>query len=199
MRASIVKLFFLFVALLLPILFGWIHFKNYYNFFVTGTTFSLVTDYYGLAIKERSLKGSEISFTVANEIPIRDLKGDSHDFEMDLSLDMEAVTFNVPMTLSILLAILLSAGLDWRKRGEILFMGLALLFLLHFVSMLFVSLCTLKTVAEESGPYVRFYLTRHWIAPDFLCLFKDFLLSYAARFEPFLIALYGWWEVRRAT
>ncbi len=196
MKNRLLKILLYFLFLLLPIVFGWNYLKTYYNFFVSNTAFALSAKYYDLAIIQTTTKGKEIRFTIKNGVPLRDINGKSHDFELEVSLDMEAVTFNVPLTLSILLAILLSVKLPLKKRWEILYTGVLLLFLLHFASMLLFSLCTIAPVANLN-PYIHFYLSQHYLAGNILCTIKDFLINYAARFEPFLIAFYAWWEVER--
>jgi len=108
---------------------------------------------------------------------------------------MEAVTFNVPMTLALLLAIVLSAKLSKEQRWDILSTGVLLLFLLHLISMATFALCVIEQT-QQINPYVHFYLTQHWMPGDYICSIKDFLVNYAARFEPFLIGLYAWWRVK---
>ncbi|BCD63151.1 hypothetical protein NitYY0826_C2045 [Nitratiruptor sp. YY08-26] len=197
MKRHLLKLFMLFLLLLFPTILGWSYIKNYYNFFVSNTSFGITAKYYDLAIQKTDTKGKEIIFSIKNATPMKDIKGKSHDFTMDLSLDMEAVTFNVPLTLSLLLAIVLAFKIPLKKRWEILYTGVLLLFMLHFFSMLLFSFCTIAPVANIN-PYVHFYLARHYLAGDALCAIKNFFINYAARFEPFLIGVYGWWEARRS-
>ncbi len=191
MRSSIFKLTLFFLLLFGPVLMGWVYIKGYYNFFVTSSTFHLVTSYYKLVPIKSSVQGKEVVFTIKNEIPLRDINGKSHDFELDISIDMEAVTFNVPLTLSILLAIILIAKVPRQKKWEVFLTGVALLFLLHMASMLLFALCTIKAITTVN-PYIHYYIHQHFVAGELLCAIKDFLVNYAARFEPFLIAFYAW-------
>ena len=195
-KSSVLKLFGLFLALFLPILGSWIYIKDYYNRFITNLAFELGAHYYDLRIVDSTTKDGSLVFHIKNSLPMRDIAGKSHDFELEAAIDMEAVTFNVPMTLALLLAIILTAGIPFRKKREIVFKGVLFLFLLHIGSMLLFSLCTIAEIAQ-TNPYIHFYLSRHYLAGEALCALKDFLINYAARFEPFLIALYAWFEIHR--
>ena len=191
MKNSILKITFTFLLLFAPILGGWIYTKKYYNFFVTSFPFYLVANYYKLTPIKNSIKGKDIIFTIKNSIPLLDINGKSHNFSLDISIDMEAVTFNTPLTLSILLAIILIAKVPRQKKWEIFFTGIALLFLLHITSMLLFTLCIIKAMTTLN-PYIHYYIHQHFIAGEMLCAIKDFLIHYASRFEPFLIAFYAW-------
>ncbi len=197
MRSSILKLTLAFLLLFGPVLVGWIYLKEYYNYFITSSTFHLAASYYKLIPIKSSVHGKEVVFTIKNEIPLRDINGKSHDFEFDISIDMEAVTFNVPLTLSILLAIILIAKVPRQRKWEVFLTGIALLFLLHMASMLLFALCTIKAITTVN-PYIHYYIYQHFVAGELLCAIKDFLINYAARFEPFLIAFYAWITVNRS-
>ncbi len=158
--------------------------------------FALSAKYYDLAIIDSKVEKNEIVFTIKNAVPLRDIQGNARDFTMDMALDMEAVTFNIPMTISILLAIILSAKILPKERWEIFYTGFLLLFMLHMFSMLLLSFCTIKEIANIN-PYIHYYLHKHYLANEFVCAMKDFLINYAARFEPFLIAFFAWYEVQR--
>ena len=197
MKTRVVKIFLYFLIFLIPSVFLWININQHYNRFISLSAFSITARYYDLTIESIEEKEGYIIFKIKNALPMQDLYGKGRDFEMEISLDMEAVTFNIPMTVSILLAILLASNLGWKKRWEIFYTGLLLLFLLHMASMLLYSLCAIKEIAQNSGPYVAYYINRHLTAPHILCVLKDFLINYAARFEPFLIALYAWVEIKK--
>jgi len=122
-----------------------------------------------------------------------DDSGKRRDFTFEVTIDMEAITFNLPMTLALLIAIVAIFG---AKRWEIVAYGLGLLLMLHLISIALFILCTLTQISK-ANPYLAFYLGRHYLADGFLCALKDFLINYAARFEPFLIALYAWVAIRR--
>ena len=189
MQKGILKLFSLFLLFFAPILIIWLFLKHYYNFFITSSMIHLSSYFYDLTITKTGVENHQLLFTLQNTIPLKDIHGTSHDFAIDTSIDMEAVTFNVPMTLALLLAILWSMKV--KRRWEILSSGLALLLALHLLSMLLFSLCTIAQTASLN-PYIHYYLSRHYLAGEILCTIKDFLINYAARFEPFLIALFAW-------
>ncbi len=196
MQSRLLKVGIFFLLFLFPAIFGWIHIKTYYNYFITNSMFALSAKYYDLAIIDSKVEKNEIVFTIKNALPLRDIQGNARDFTMDMTLDMEAVTFNIPMTISILLAIILSVKISPKERWEIFYTGFLLLFMLHMLSMLLLSLCTIKEIANIN-PYIHYYLHKHMVANAVVCAIKDFLINYAARFEPFLIAFFAWYEVQR--
>jgi hypothetical protein len=195
-KLLVAKIFIYFLLMLFPSLILWSNIKYHYNYFLSSSVFYFVAKYYDLEIRSVDIKDKEILFEIKNKIPFKDLGGVKRDFEMKLSLYIEAMTFNLPMTFSILIAICLALSTNLKRKFKVFFIGIILLFFLHLITMGFFVFCIIKEVAKDSNAYVVYYLSQHLIANDMVCVIKDFLINYAIRFEPFLIAFFAWIELR---
>ncbi len=192
-RSSVLKLFGLFVlayAIFLP---SWLVLKNPYNRFVTELSFRAAAWKYDLHVTQSTMHGREITFSISNSTPILGPRGMMAPFVMDLSLDVESVTFNVPMTLSLLTALIFTFGGARREKIRLALIGMGALVALHLVTLSVIAV-SLFAGTTETSPLLQFYLSRFTLPVTLLENLGMLLNSYAARFEPFLIAILLWWR-----
>ena len=144
------------------------------------------------------MKGREMTFVLSNSTPVMGPKGIMAPFEIELKFDVESVTFNVPMTLSLITAIILFYGGAWREKLRLAGIGMAALLALHVVTLLIIE-TSLVAETTETSPLMHFYLSRFTLPLELLENLGMMLNSYAARFEPFLIAVLVWWKTNNDT
>jgi hypothetical protein len=191
---TILKFFAIFIvayALFLP---SWLFIKNPYNRAITESAFAISSWKYDLHVSHSEMSGRELLFSVSNTTPILGENGKSRDFIIDLSFDIESVTFNVPMTLSLIMALIFTFGHSLKENIRLLLIGLGALLTLHIVTLIVIS-TSLFAGAMSSSPVVHFYLSRFYMPEAILENLGMILNSYAARFEPFLIAILVWWQL----
>lgn len=192
---TVLKFFAIFIiayALFLP---SWLVVKNPYNRAITEIAFALSSWKYDLHVSKSSMVGREMTFSVSNSIPILGAQGKRQDFIIDLSFDIESVTFNIPMTLSLLSALILTFGLSLKENLRLTLIGMGSLLALHIITLVVISI-SLFAGATESAQVVHFYLSRFTLPINLLENLGMILNSYAARFEPFLIAILVWWQLQ---
>jgi len=93
--------------------------------------------------------------------------------------------------------VLVYAGSRKQKQDQI-FNGMFLLVGLHFLTMFVISLSLIVSTALGNDD-LMFYLKHAWMPQELLINLGSLLSSYAARFEPFLIALFVWWRMQSGT
>jgi hypothetical protein len=192
---TVLKFFAIFIiayAIFLP---SWLVVKNPYNRAITEVAFAISSWKYDLHVSESKMVGREMTFSVSNSIPILGARGKSQNFIIDLSFDIESVTFNIPMTLSLLSALILSFGLSLKENLRLTLIGMGALLALHVITLIVISI-SLFAGATESAAIVHFYLSRFSLPINLLENLGMILNSYAARFEPFLIAILVWWQLQ---
>ncbi|MEA1918974.1 MAG: hypothetical protein U9N52_03980 [Campylobacterota bacterium] len=189
------KFFALFIIAYALFLSIWLLIKDPYNRAVTELSFALSTWKYDLHVKESSMHGREMTFSVSNTTPMMGLKGIMKPFIIDISFDIESVTFNIPMTLSLLTALIITFGGSFREKMRLVAIGMGALFALHVITLIVISI-SLFAGTKGSSPMVHFYLNRFWMPLDLLETLGMILNAYAARFEPFLIAILVWWQLQ---
>lgn len=191
---SALRLFGVFIlayALLLP---SWLLIKDGYNRLITETAFRAAAWKYDLHVTHSTMKGREMTFTLSNTIAMMGPKGMMAPFEIDLSLDVESVTFNVPMTLSLLCALIVTFAAVYNTALRASLIGLGALLGLHLIT-LGVIAASLFAGTTTSNPMLHFYFSRFYLPIELLENLGMLLNSYAARFEPFLIAVLVWWQL----
>jgi hypothetical protein len=191
----ILKFFAIFIVAYAVFLPSWLLIKNPYNRAITEVSFAISTWKYDLHVSESKMQGREMTFSVSNTIPILGARGKSQDFIIDLSFDIESVTFNMPMTFSLITALILSFGSSWRENIRLSLIGLSALLALHLLTLTVIS-TSLFAGATKSAIIVHYYLSRFNLPIDLLENLGMILNSYAARFEPFLIAILVWWQLQ---
>ncbi|MEA2111128.1 MAG: hypothetical protein U9P71_03660 [Campylobacterota bacterium] len=184
--------FLLSFALILPV---WLQVNNHYNHFITNMMFHVTALKYEFNITKTSVKESEITFTIKNNTPIKDFRDVERSIDADVLLDTSSVTFNVPMTLALLLALALSFSATLKEKSTLLLKSMSLLILLHVITILIISVSTLIQSAYSSQ-LMQFYLNRFYLPQEFIFNFASILNSYASRFEPFLLAIFMWWMLQ---
>ncbi len=192
---KIVKILFFFLlsfALILPV---WLQINSYYSHFITNITFHAAALKYEFNITKTAVQGKQITFTIKNKTPIKDFREIERVIDADITLDTSSITFNVPMTLALLLALTLSFNGSIKAKSYLLLKSMGLLLLLHVITILIISVSTLIQSAYSS-PLMQFYLNRFYLPQEFIFNLASILNSYASRFEPFLLAIFTWWMLQ---
>ncbi len=191
---SALRLFGVFILAYAVILPSWLLVKDGYNRFATESAFRVAAWKYDLHVTHSTMNGREMTFTLSNTIPMMGPKGMMAPFEIDLSLDIESVTFNVPMTLSLLCALLLTFTTLQKAALRASIIGLGALLGLHLLTLSVIA-ASLFAGTTTSNPVLHFYFSRFFLPIELLENLGMLLNSYAARFEPFLIAVLVWWQL----
>ncbi|GEM_PF-2518902 len=185
-------LFLLFYAVTLPL---WLGLKAPYQNVVNTVSFKAAAWLYDMKLLKTAIRpdGTTV-MTVTNRYASVGLDGKDKRVVFDASLDIGAITFNVPMTLALVLAIVTVMGASRKEKIDALVNAAALLVLLHFLTMFVISLSIIVGTAGQSKD-LAFYLAHKWMPRELLVNLGSLLSSYAARFEPFLIAVFVWWQL----
>ncbi len=180
-------------SLVLPL---WLQINNAYNHALSNIVFHMAALKYELNITQTNINGSEIQFHIRNSTPIKDFRNQLRVIDANIMLDTSSITFNVPMTLSLLLALAFSFRAPRPKKVALIVKSMLLLFLLHCVTLYAIALSTLIQ-STESSSLMHFYLNRFYLPKEFIFNTASLLNSYAARFEPFLLAIFVWWQLQQ--
>ena len=193
-RRSLLKLFgffLLFYALALPL---WLGLKTPYQNIVNTVSFKAAAWVYDIKLLHSQIQSDGKTVMTATNRYISVLDGKDNGVVFDALLDIDAITFNVPMTLALILAIVTVMNASRKERLDAVFNGMILLIVLHFLTMFVISLSIIIGTTEQSKA-LAFYLQHKWMPKELLINLGSLLSSYAARFEPFLIAIFVWWQL----
>ncbi len=190
--AKLFGLFLLFYAITLPL---WLGVKTTYQQIVTVPMFKAAGWVYDIRLVEAHTEVENIIMTATNRYPSIGFDGKDRSVVFDTSLDIDAITFNLPMTLALLLSIVLTYASSVQQKKDQIFNGMALLIGLHFLTMFVVSLSLIVSTALGNKD-LMFYLQHAYLPQELLINLGSLLSGYAARFEPFLIALFVWWRMQ---
>lgn len=184
--------FLLFYAIVLPL---WLGLKAPYQQVVNTVAFKTAGWCYDIKLLHSQLQpdGTTV-MTAANRYASVGYGGKDTSVVFDALLDIDAITFNVPMTLALVLAILAVMQTTRKEKFDALFNASALLIGLHFLTMFIISLSIIINTADQSEN-LALYLQHKWMPKTLLVNLGSLLSAYAARFEPFLIALFVWWQL----
>lgn len=188
-RQSVIRLFSGFLILYALLLPAWLQVKSLYQPVVNVTAFRAAWCYDLRILNARVLQDGTTQLRAANRYVLLKVSGDDEPIVFDVILDSDAVMFNVPMTLALLLSIVLMRHRN--NRGVNVVSGMLALTLLHLITMLIVSFSTIIGVAVASKALAH-YLQHAWMPEELLFNLGSLLSHYAARFEPFLIAVFVW-------
>lgn len=192
---KLLKLFGLFLLFYAASLALWLWLKGPYQNVVNTVCFKAAGWTYDVKLLDTHLQDDGTTvMTATNRYVSLDLGGKDRKVVFDILLDIDAITFNVPMTLALLLSIVIV--LEGKRKKEEIFNGMMLLVMLHFVTMYVVSISLILSTAEQSKD-LRFYLQGAWMPKELLLNIGSLLSHYAARFEPFLIAVFVWWRMNK--
>ncbi len=190
------KLFGFFLLFYLICLAMWLSLKAPYQSVINTVAFKTSAWIYDIKMLNiEQLSDQTTLITATNSYASIDLDGKDSRVVFDITLDIDAITFNVPMTLALLLAIITTLKTTKKQKVDALINGMALLAALHFVTMFIVCISLIIGVAEQSDA-LSTYLQHRWMPRELLINLGSFLSSYAARFEPFLIAVLIWWSIK---
>ena len=184
--------FLLFYAIALPL---WLGLKAPYQNIVDTVSFKAAGWLYDIRLVNTQVQpdGTTV-MTATNRYASIGLDGKDKKVVFDAMLDIDAITFNVPMTLALILAIVTVMGTTRKEKFDAVFNGMALLVALHFLTMFIISLSIIISTTDQSED-LAFYLQHKWMPKELLINLGSLLSSYAARFEPFLISVFVWWQL----
>ncbi|MDZ7761353.1 MAG: exosortase H-associated membrane protein [Desulfovermiculus sp.] len=159
---------------------AWIQIKPFYGRSITQASGSLASWVMKADLEEVTQHKDKTQLTIAKPVQDRLRAG---DLVLDLQLSVAAYSFNVPLTLALMVG--LYPLFQWKKRSL-----LEAVLILVATHMLFVSSYLLLRQYVAFGqaglispsPVLKFSL-------EFLWTFTDNLI---VRFEPFLLAIYLW-------
>jgi len=177
--------------LILPL---WLSLKTLYNELLISISTYLTTFYYNLHVKSVVVEDMTLQFVIENANTLKDFYGEIMYLEFDLLLDGSALFFNTPLTLALLLSIVYARPSSRKLKIKTTILGMLTLTLLHlftFIVMIISILALLKLHGGVGGSY----LSSYYLPPLFLEYFATFLNSYAVYFEPFLIALFTFFNL----
>ncbi len=184
--------FLLFYALFLPL---WLGLKAPYQNVVNTLSFKAAGRLYDIKlIGTKVLPDGTTVMTATNRYASVGLDGRDKKVVFDAILDIDAITFNVPMTLALILAIATVMGTTRKEKIDAVVNGMVLLVALHFLTMFVISLSIIIGTTDQSKD-LAFYLQHKWMPKELLINLGSLLSSYAARFEPFLISVFVWWQL----
>ena len=163
----ILKFFAVFILAYAVFLPSWLVIKNPYNRAVTEVAFALSSWKYDLHVSDSKMEDRELIFSVSNTTPIIDRRGKSKNFIIDLSFNIESVTFNIPMTLSLVIALIFTFGASMKENIRFACIGFAALLALHIITLIVIS-TSLFAGAMGSSQIVHFYLNRFTLPIDLL-------------------------------
>ena len=182
--------FLLYYALALPL---WLGLKTPYQNVINTVSFKAAAWIYDIRLLHSNLQSDGTTvMTATNDYLSLTLDGRDNRVVFDTQLDIDAITFNVPMTLALILAIVTVMKAGKKDRFDAVFNGMILLVILHLLTMFVISLSVIIATTEQSKA-LAFYLQHRWMPKAFLINLGTLLSTYAARFEPFLIAIFVWW------
>lgn len=184
--------FLLFYAIVLPL---WLGLKAPYQQVVNTVAFKTAGWFYDIKLLHTQLQpdGTTV-MTAANRYTSIGYGGKDNNVIFDALLDIDAITFNVPMTLALVLAILTVMPTSRKEKFDAMLNAMVLLVLLHFITMVVISLSIIISTTDQSQN-LALYLQHKWMPKELLVNLGSLLSAYAARFEPFLIALFVWWQL----
>ena len=163
----------------------WIQIKPYYGNIITQIGARLAASTTGLRV-EKIQHGKEVA-TITFVRNIFTEKG-LQDLLLDLKISVSNYSFNMPLTIALVICLL--PFFKWRKRSLI-----EACFILLFVHLLYIYFyCTLQLTRqltvigiEAPSKTVQFLLQFMWVFVDNMVI----------RFEPFLVAVYVWLRNKR--
>lgn len=158
----------------------WIQAKPFYGLAVTEVGARLAAAAMGVRVEQVRLAEQFTSVTFA--CPIL-LQGAIQEMLIDLKLAASTYSFNVPLTVALVLALLAPLGWDLRALAE----ALVIVIIVH---LLYVSsFCALQIFRQLVTSGIKAPSNTIQFALEFLWNFTDNMII---RFEPFLVAVYLW-------
>lgn len=189
---SVGKIFFYFVGFYALILTLWLQVGHFYDSALVHSVMALIDAIFPFNVTLLKSDAPAFDYMLAGKTLIDTLP---FEFQGGLQVNVGNVTVNMPMTLSVVLALLVSRS---RKKSDywILLQVIFLLIALHFITTMVMPLNTLNS-ASQMDPRMHFYLQdQEYLLYNFDTLL-NFLIAYAIRFEPFLMMVFTWFSLQK--
>ena len=183
------KIFLFFILSYMVILPIWLNVNFIYNKSITNLAFKIACWKYDFTIVKSKIDGKDIIYDIKNRINIRDTANKERKISANIVMIIEWVTRNVPMTLSLLLAIIFTYA--YKKFWYPFLYGVVALIGLHIFTLIIISFGVIISASFQS-PLMHFYISRYSMPTEILYYIGTFLGNYAYLFEPFLISFIAW-------
>ena len=186
---EIVKIFLLFILFYWIILYVWLEVQSYYNILLSDSMIGLFTWYFDFNILSSEVDGMVFQYFIEDTKIFYMEEGKSLIMNMGIKLNPMDISYNIPMTLSAVMAIIVVKG--QKKIDYLLLIYVSiLLILLHFITIYFLLLTGTTKLVLQNSMFMEFFQKEHLVCYDEYQYIFKFLREYAIRFEPFLMMFY---------
>jgi len=173
------------------ILFAWLEVQVFYNTFIVQSIMSLVDLYFPFTVTLVEHTEKHFDFLIVDTLT---MQGQELSYKAKMELDTSNITFNVPMTLSAVLALIIQLR---RSVADfwILLQVVVILMGLHFITIGFLPLYDLYQ-AMQVNDMMKEYLKDYATPLHDYTYIQNFLIAYGVRFEPFLMMVFTWFRLQ---
>jgi hypothetical protein len=198
---KIIQLFATFIILYAITLPLWLKVHKHYDHKLTHLSYNVLSYAYDFAILYTTpdKKGTMRIYTVPRyKIKVPNGKDRQMVMNLDMYINTGIITTNTPMSIALFLALILTYARNWKKKVVLFIEGMLFLLLLHFVSNLVAATEHYFEFIRRYNVYMQPYLDRFWIpSNETLTMLRFFFNTFMSRFEPFLLAIFIWFELQR--
>jgi len=198
---KLVWLFVTFIVLYAATLFVWLKVHKHYDHTLTRLSYQLLSHVYDFSILriKPDKKGVIRIYTVPHyKIKVPNGKDRQMVMGLDMYKNTGIITTNTPMSIALFLALILTFARDWKRKAVLFVEGMLFLLLLHFVSNMATAMEHYFDFIRRYSIYMQPYLDRFWIpSNETLTMLRFFFNTFMSRFEPFLLAIFIWFELQR--
>ncbi len=172
------------------ILYTWLHIEIYYNSILTQSVMNLFAWNFDFRVLRFDTNGSHFGFDLISNQSFHNEFKELFHYTWGLQHELTHVTYNIPMSLSATLAIIMSQSKN-KKDYIIIVHILLLLISLHFL-ILFLESVTIATHIARTNPIMAEILSHNSFLLNDYRYFVKFLVKYGLIFEPYLMMIYVW-------
>jgi len=199
---KLLRLFVTFVAIYALFLPFWLTVKERYDHSMTLAAYHLLGAKYDFDVKPpfQDAKNGKLRLKV---IPEHDFMGRNGKLQrlvmnMPMERNIAQITTNVPMSVALFLALVLTYARSPKRKAVLFAEGIAFLLLLHIISVGSSVMELYFQSVRHAAAVLQPYLDRFHIPSDKnLGYINYFFITYMSRFEPFLLAIVIWLGLQR--
>ena len=193
---EILKIFLFFILFYGVILYMWLEVRSHYNLLLSDSMIGLFTWYFDFNILGSEVDGMVFQYFIEDTKTFYTQEGKALIMNMGMKLNPMTISYNIPMTLSAVMAIIVVKG---QKKMDYLLLVyvLILLIILHFITIYFLLLTGITTLVLHNSMFMELFQKEHLVWYDEYKYIFQFLKDYAIRFEPFLMMFYVWGKIGR--
>lgn len=151
------------------------------------------TWYFDFHVDSLDSNGKRFTYLLSDARTLYNQFNEPFHFQYSLSFALDIITYNIPMTLSAVLALIITQAKS-KLDYLLLIHVIVLLILLHCITIYFVVLGATIDLAY-SKKLLQAYLQEHTLLIHDRGYIKLFLVQYGIRFEPFLMMVYTWFKM----